>query len=125
MVQICRALLLLCSKRVGIGEDGRGISLLYPYLYLLLWVRNRKLCLHDVDFYLTVGFSSMKSWRDSCGAVVFYVIKSGVFLSMRCVTVEGSEVVARVLCVGGKRLTPWRCQDKPVTRVGVACGCLM
>ena len=40
-------------------------------------------------------------------------------------TVEGSEFVARVVCAGGKRLTPLRCQDQLVIRVGVACGGLM
>jgi len=48
----------------------------------------------------------MKSWRDSCGAVVFYVIRSGVFLGIRYVIVKGFEFVARVVCAGGERLTP-------------------
>ena len=73
MVQTCRGvgqvLLLLCSKRVGIGQDGCGISLLYPHLYLLLSARWRRLCIHGVNFYPTEGFNSMQSWRDSCGTV--------------------------------------------------------
>jgi hypothetical protein len=44
------------------------------------------------------------------------------FLEYALRTVEGSEFVARVVCAGGKRLTPWRCQDKAVIRVGVAYG---
>ena len=50
---------------------------------------------------------------------------SEVFLSVCCVMVEGLEFVARVVCASGERLTPWRCQDKAVTRVGVTCGGLM
>jgi len=73
MVQTCgrvgQVLLLLCSKRVGIGQDGCGISLLYPHLYLLLSARWRRLCIHGVNFYPTEGFNSMQSWRDSCGTV--------------------------------------------------------
>jgi hypothetical protein len=36
--------------------------------------------------------------------------------------VERLGFVARVVCAVGERLTPWRCQDKVVTCVGVACG---
>jgi hypothetical protein len=51
----------------------------------------------------------------------FAYMRSEVFLSIRCVIVEGLEFVVWVVCAGGKRLIPWRLQDKVGTRVGVAC----
>jgi hypothetical protein len=58
-----------------------------------------------VWFYPTEGFNSLKFWRVSCGSVVLYVIRSEVYSSIRCVTVEGLEFDARVVCAGGERLT--------------------
>ena len=48
------------------------------------------------------GFNSMKSWRDSCGTVVFYVIRSEVFLSTHCVPRKGPSSLPR-LCVPVER----------------------
>jgi hypothetical protein len=58
-------------------------------------------CVHGVDFYLTEGFNSLKFWRVSCGSVVLYVTRSEVYLSIRCLSVEGLEFDARVVCAGG------------------------
>ena len=63
----------------------------------------------------------MKSWRDLCGTDIFYVDRVRGFLSVRCVIVELLGFVVRG-CVCPWRLTPWRCQDKAMIRVGVACG---
>jgi hypothetical protein len=49
-------------------------------------------------------------------------IRSEVYLSIHCITVEGLKFNARVVCAGGERVTLCRCQDKTATRVGVACG---
>jgi hypothetical protein len=54
--------------------------------------------------------------------VVLYAIRSKVYLSIHCLTVEGLEFDARVVCAGGERLTLYRCPDKTATHVGVACG---
>ena len=100
MVKTCRGvgqvLLLLCTKTCGNGENGCGICLIYPYLYLLLWARWRRLCVHGVNFYPTEGFISLKSWRDSCGTVVFYVNRVRGFL--KCTL--HNRGVARVHCLG-------------------------
>jgi len=79
-------------KMCGNGEDGQGISLIYPYLYLLLSARWRRLCVHGVNFYPTEGFNSMKSWGDSCGTVVFYVNQVRDFLKYTLRNHGGAQV---------------------------------
>jgi hypothetical protein len=64
--------------------------------------RWRRLCVHGADPYLTEGFNSLKLWRVSCGSAVLYVIRSEVYLSISCLTVEGLEFDARVVCAGGQ-----------------------
>ena len=47
----------------------------------------------------------MRSCRDSCGTVVIYVIRTEVFLSMRCVPWKGSSSLPG-LCVPVEKEPP-------------------
>jgi len=53
VVQTCRGVghvLLYYMQNLWERGGWCGISLIYPYLYLLLWARCRKLCVHGVTF---------------------------------------------------------------------------
>jgi hypothetical protein len=94
--------------------------------YISNYVHIYIFCVHGVNFYLNEGFNSMKSWRVSCGTVVFYVNQVRGFLKYKLRNRGGARVrcpgcVCRWIA-GGESLTLWRCQDNAATHVGVACG---
>jgi len=117
MVETCRGvgqvLLLLCTKTCGNGENGCGLSVIYPHLHLLLRARCRRLCVHGVNFYRIEGFNSVESWRDSCGTVFYYVNRVRGFRKCTLRNRGG----ARVRCPGS--VCRWREVDSlEVSRQG-------